>query len=760
MYMTAINWIRAGALSAMLATGVLGCKNGGGHDTNNPAPMVSALSPSQALAGSAPVTVTVTGSGFVATSVVRWNASPRSTTFQSATQLVATITAADLATAGVAAVTVASPAPGGGTTGALNFVVENPMPTAAAVAPASVVAGTPGATLTVTGSGFVSGSVVQWNGSSRPTTFVDSTKLTATLTASDLAVSAAAQVTVSSPAPGGGTSAALTFDVDNPVPALTGINPSAIAAGSPDTALVLQGTGFVAASTALWNGTALGTTSSAATQLTVTVPAAHLLTLGDIPVAVSNPPPGGATSAALALHVGGPLRVSVAASGANVDGGSIDSAAGVDGRYVAFASGASNLVSADANVAFDVFVRDTCLGAPADCVPTTLRASVASDGTEGDGPSGYTAANPELGVAISGDGRYVAFVSAATNLVPGDTNGFDDVFVRDTCLGAPTGCAPTTTLVSAGVGGVPATSMSAHPAISRSGRFVAFAGSAPNLVAADGNNAFDIFVRDTCAGAPAGCVPSTSRASVDNSGIEGNADSLHPAFSGDERYLAFASNASNLVAGDSNATQDVFLRDTCFGAGAGCVASIVRVSLRNAGGESNARSLFPKVSLHGRYVGFVTEASNLVAGDTNTVADLYIRDTCLTAPAGCTPTTIRASLTDAGTQAGMDGIWKSALSDDGRYAAFESSGIAYVPTDPNPTFNVFVRDTCIGAPAGCMPSTTRLSAAFDGTPGDNQSADPALSGDGRFMTFTSYSSNLVPGGIAPGYGNVYVAAAH
>jgi hypothetical protein len=82
------------------------------------------------------------------------------------------------------------------------------------------------------------------------------------------------------------------------------------------------------------------------------------------------------------------------------------------------------------------------------------------------------------------------------------------------------------------------------------------------------------------------------------------------------------------------------------------------------------------------------------------------------------------------------------------------------PTDPSPTFNVLVRDTCNGAPAGCVPSTTRLSASFGGTPGDGPSGDPALSGDGRFMSFTSYSSNLVPGGTPPGTGNIYLAPAH
>jgi len=560
--------------------------------------------------------------------------------------------------------------------------------------------------------------------------------------------------------PYGKTSFALLLTVGNPVPKLASITPNSIASGSPDLVLTLQGTGFEPTSVVVWNGRSMSTSFSSSSQIAATVSAASLLTLGDIAVNVQTPAPGGGSSAQGVVHVGGPLKASPTRDGGSADGGSFSSAISATGRYVAFVSSAANLVSSDANAAYDVFVHDTCVGAPPGCIPATQRASVASDGTEANGDSGYTTANPELGIAISGDGRFVAFISAATNLVSDDTNGFDDVFVRDTCTGAPAGCTPTTTLASVGIGGAVAAGGSAHPAISRSGRFVAFASSAANLVVGDNNNSYDIFVRDTCAGAPTGCVPSTARVSVDTSGAEANSDSIQPSFSGDERYVAFASMASNLVTGDANATQDVFLRDICFGAANACVPSTVRVSLSETGGESNYRSLFPKVSFDGRYVAFVSQGSNLVAGHANTTGDLYIRDTCINAPAGCAPTTILASLTDAGAEPTADGVWKSALSDDGRYAAFESSDPIYVPTDSNPTFNVFVHDTCVGAPAGCVASTERLSAAFDGTPADNQSVDPALSADGRFMSFTSYAANLLPGTVNPGFGNVYVVETH
>lgn len=636
----------------------------------------------------------------------------------------------------------------------------NPVPSVSSLAPTSVTAGGGSFVLTVNGSNFVASSLVQWNGSTRGTTYVSATQLTASIAAVDIALGGTANVAVVNPAPGGGTSGTMSFPFNNPIPMLSSVSPNPIASGSPGVSLTLHGAGFVATSTVLWNGVALANTLASATQLVTTVPASRLLTLGDILVSVQNPGPGGGTATALAVHIGGLLRASVTRDGSNVDGGSTRSAASADGRYVAFASQASSLVAADANAVFDVFVRDTCLGAATSCVPVTQRVSVATDGTEGNGDSGWTTTSPEIGVAISGSGHFVAFVSAASNLVPGDTDSVDDVFVRDTCIGAAAGCTSVTVLASVGVGGAAGVAASLQPTISRSGRFVAFTSFAANLVPGDANADYDIFMRDTCIGAPNGCVPSTSRASVSSSDAEGNSTSLHPAFSGDERYLAFSSMASNLVPGDTNGAQDVFLRDTCFGAALGCTPSTARVSLSDAGAEGNVRSLFPKVSLDGRYVAFVSEASNLVAGDTNTVADLYIRDTCLNAPPGCAATTVRASLTNAGIQAGVDGIWQSSLSDNGRYAAFESSGSHYVPTDPSPTFNVFVRDTCLGAAPGCVPSTLRVSAAFDGTPPDNQCVDPSLSADGRFISFTSGASNLLPGAPMLTYPHIYLSAAH
>ncbi len=205
-------------LAALFCASVLlsGCGGGGGDagggggnaSTPNPIPSISSLSPASATEGSSAFTLTVNGTNFIAGSMVEWNGSSRTTTYVSASQLTASITAADLGNSGTIPVTVVNPAPGGGTSAVANIPVNNPSPSLASVAPAAVVAGGSAFTLTITGSNFSPNSSVLWNGSSRTTTYMSATQLSASITAADIATSGAAAVTVSSPAPGGGATSA------------------------------------------------------------------------------------------------------------------------------------------------------------------------------------------------------------------------------------------------------------------------------------------------------------------------------------------------------------------------------------------------------------------------------------------------------------------------------------------------------------------------------------------------------------------------
>ncbi len=231
-------------------------------------------------------------------------------------------------------------------------------------------------------------------------------------------------------------------------------------------------------------------------------------------------------------QTGATTLVSVAMDGSEGNGYSEEVSISADGRYVAFRSGASNLVSGDTNNHPDIFVRDLQTN-------QTTRVSVASDGTQAN--------NFSFEPSISADGRYVAFMSWADNLVSGDTNSDWDVFVHDRQTGA-------TIRVSVATGGGQAAGRSQSPSISADGRYVAFASSASNLVSGDTNNHPDIFVHDRQTGV-------TMRVSVASDGTQTFVFSFDPSISADGRYVAFGSEADNLVSGDTNGRYDIFVRE-------------------------------------------------------------------------------------------------------------------------------------------------------------------------------------------------------
>jgi hypothetical protein len=181
----------------------------------NPVPTLTSLSPSSAVAGGAGFTLTVTGTNFINGSVIRWNGVDRSTTYVGANQLTTAIAASDIQAAGSVPVTVFNPAPGGGTSGAINFTITapNPVPTLTSLSPSSAVAGGAGFTLTVTGTNFINGSVIRWNGVDRSTTYVGANQLTTAISAGDIAVAGLARVRVFNAGPGGGISNVKIFPI-------------------------------------------------------------------------------------------------------------------------------------------------------------------------------------------------------------------------------------------------------------------------------------------------------------------------------------------------------------------------------------------------------------------------------------------------------------------------------------------------------------------------------------------------------------------
>jgi tricorn protease-like protein len=286
-------------------------------------------------------------------------------------------------------------------------------------------------------------------------------------------------------------------------------------------------------------------------------------------------------------------RASVRTNGAEANGGSSAPQISHSGRFVAFTSNATNLIGLDGNGTSDVFVRDR------DRKKTT-RVSTRSNGGEANGSSSVD--------GISGDGRYVVFSSNASNLVPGDSNGTTDVFVKDRKTGK-------TRRVSERTNGAQGNGTSDNSAISPSGRYVAFVSTATNLVPNDSNGQHDVFVHDRKN-------KKTVRASVANNGAQGNSTSYWPAMA-NNGSVAFPSFATNLVPNDTNANWDVFVHNIK-------TDKTRRVSVNSAGTEGNGNSglIFgpPKISPDGERIAFDSQATNLVGGDSNGAIDVFLHN--------------------------------------------------------------------------------------------------------------------------------------
>ena len=387
-------------------------------------------------------------------------------------------------------------------------------------------------------------------------------------------------------------------------------------------------------------------------------------------------------------------RVSVASDGTQGNNPSYYPFISADGRFVVFSSNASNLVPGDANGLHDIFVHDRITG-------HTTRVSVASGGAEANDWS----CDP----SISADGRFVAFVSLAGNLADGDTNGKHDVFVHDRQAGQ-------TARVSVADDGAQGDDNSYGPSVSGDGRFVAFHSEAGNLLPDDTNGATDVFVHDRQTGY-------TSRVSVASDGAQGNGWSSDPSISSDGRFVAFTSSAGNLADGDTNGSDDVFVHDRHTG-------QTARVSVASDGAQGNNDSYWACVSADGRFVAFASSAGNLVEGDTNGAADVFVHDR----QAGHTT---RVSVASDGTQ-GNDGSYCPSISADGRFMAFDSYADNLVDGDTNGGWDVFLHDRQTGL-------TARVSVASDGGEGNAGSYGPCISADGRLIAFVSAAGNLVAG---------------
>ncbi len=387
-------------------------------------------------------------------------------------------------------------------------------------------------------------------------------------------------------------------------------------------------------------------------------------------------------------------RVSVGSGGTQGSLQSNSPSISTHGRYVAFDSFAPDLVASDTNGTGDVFLHDRVTN-------VTQLLSVDSNGVQGNDESFVS--------SIAADGTCVVFESLATNLVPNDTNGVDDVFIRDLSTN-------TTERVSVDSFGNEGNGPSYGPGASHDGRYIVFASSASNLVLGDNNGAKDIFVRDRLLG-------QTIRVDVDSNGVEANLGAQFAWISDDGRHVAFESLSTNLASGDTNGVLDIFVRDLDHN-------TTTRVSVDSNGVQANGVSTSAAISANGRFVVFGSVASNLAPGDTNGDWDVFVHDLF-------TGQTERVSVASDGTGANHYSP-RGTISADGRYVAFKSNATNLVPNDTNNASDIFVRDRRRGL-------TVRVSVSSSGAQANGDSSRPMISADGRHIAFYSYASNLVSG---------------
>lgn len=654
----------------------------------SPVPQITAINPTVAYVGTLGTTLTVLGTGFVTESVVVVNGENLTTTFTSPASLQVSIPASDMTTAGPLGIAVLNPSPGGGLSNTYNLNLQNPVPQLGSVSPTGETAGAAGVNLSVTGSGFTLASSVLVNGTALITTPSSTTQLNAQMPASLFAQGQIYQITVSNPAPGGGVSNILTF----PVNATTTAGLPILVDYAYQGALPIDG-------------------------ICGTLKTCQTLSNGLEPLITSGP--------------------SVSQTGEDV----------------VFESVSANMVLNDASPQSQIFFRDTCFSSAASCIPLTTIASVDQNGNPANGPSaeptiasgggdvafsslatnlvptvpvtgkyrqiywtipcqtagGCTSVNSELvsisadGLSegngdsydpvISPDGRYVAFVSLATNLASNVTpDGVTpQVYVTDTCSGvSSSGCSPTTYLVSTPDGLTPANAPSSHPAISSAGEFVTFTSSASNL----GSQA-----------------PNPSR------------------------------------------VPNVFITQVCYSGQTSCVLSTSLVSTPDGATPANGTNDYSTVSNNGRFIAFQSTATNLIPGDGPT-QQIYVRDTCLTetVTGSCSPTTYLVSTTD-GTTTGNALSERPSMSTSGQYIAFASQATNLSPLTANGFENIFARNTClsivVSTTTTCTTSTVLVSEppqppGNQASPSNGDSLLPVIGGEGHTVAFLSFSSNLVP----------------
>ena len=683
--------------------------------------------------------------------------------------------------------------------------INFPAPSLKAMSPTTTQAGGTAFTLTVTGSSFSPGSVVEWNGNALVTNFLSTSKMTTQVPASLITSPGTATVVVFTTSPGGGTSTTLTFTITpapSNVPTIVSASPATVLAGSASATLLLAGTNFAPQSTVSVNNTNRSTLFISTTNLQVNLTTADLATAGTLSIAVTNPaapppaPPNGGTSNVFPYLIVNPFPAITLLAPTSVQAGA---ATAPELTLTGTGFNATSVIEINGGPRATTFVSSTSLttqlalgdiaaggvnqvqvfnAAPGGGTSNIVVFAVNPTATAGLpiildlAPDGSQAANGICGttatcatgtpnVMTSGpstdtNGEMVAFASISNNLVKNDANASSDVFVRNTCVTVAS-CTPSTTLISVDPNGNAANGASFEPTIDSGGGTVAFTSTASNLVTSaplDGKTR-QVFWRQVST--TASSAVGTQLVSMSADGVSaGNGDSFNPVISPDSRFVAFVSLATNLV---SNLTFDgvtpqIFVRDTCSGVpSTTCSPTTFLVSTADGRTPGNGPSSAPSIASGALFVVFVSTANNLGATAPNPsgLAEAFSR-TCATQASTCTGQTDLVSTPDGVTPANGAST-QTAISSTGRFIAFTSAG-TNLGFNSGGVQEIYVRDTCLSE-TGCKPSTILVSTRDGSTAANALAERPSFDTTGQFVAFASAASNL-GANTANGIENVFV----
>jgi WD40-like Beta Propeller Repeat len=683
--------------------------------------------------------------------------------------------------------------------------INFPAPVLKAMSPTTTQAGGTAFTLTVTGSSFSPGSVVEWNGNALVTNFLSTSMMTTQVPASLITSPGTATVVVFTTSPGGGTSTTLTFTITpapSNVPTIVSASPATVLAGSASATLLLAGTNFAPQSTVSVNNTNRSTLFISTTNLQVNLTTADLATAGTLSITVTNPaapppaPPNGGTSNIFPYLIVNPFPAITLLAPTSVQAGAATapdltltgtgfnatSVVEINGgpRATTFASATSLTIQlAPADIAAggvdQVQVFNAAPGGgtsnivvfavnPTATVGLPIILDLAPDGSQAaNGICGTTAtcATGTPNVMTSGpstdtNGEMVAFASISNNLVKNDTNASSDVFVRNTCVTVAS-CTPSNTVISVDPNGNAANGASFEPTIDSGGGTVAFTSTASNLVTSaplDGKTR-QVFWRQVAAASSS--TVGTQLVSMSADGVSaGNGDSFNPVISPDSRFVAFVSLATNLV---SNATFDgvtpqIFVRDTCSGVpSTTCSPTTFLVSTPDGMTPANGPSSAPSIASGGLFVAFVSTANNLGAPNPSGFAEAFVR-MCATQVTTCAGQTDLVSTPD-GVSLANGASTQTAISSTGRFIAFTSAG-TNLGFNSGGVQEIYVRDSCLNATvANCVPSTILVSTRDGSTAANALAERPSFDTTGQFVAFASAASNL-GANTANGIENVFV----